>query len=167
MKRLVLIFVLAVTGCAHSLERPIARDELVGVYANGDPFWPRSLDLNSDGTFAYRQLTDVIGADGSFEGSWGLSGKWRFVTPDRVELATAMQKEPVLVFARRSKRSGIAILEPDLFPAILREWADDAGFGYLRKSGVKKPNQTPEPTPTAVTPRADARVAPAAVVAHL
>ena len=31
----------------------------------------------------------------------------------------------------------------------------------------KKPNQTPEPTPTAVTPRADARVAPSAVVAHL
>jgi hypothetical protein len=31
----------------------------------------------------------------------------------------------------------------------------------------KEPNQTPEPTPTSVTPRADARVAPAAVVAHL
>ena len=31
----------------------------------------------------------------------------------------------------------------------------------------KKPNQSPEPTTTAVTPRADARVAPAAVAAHL
>jgi len=31
----------------------------------------------------------------------------------------------------------------------------------------EKPNQPPEPTTTAVTPRADARVAPAAVVAHL
>ena len=30
-----------------------------------------------------------------------------------------------------------------------------------------RPNQAPEPTRTAVTPRADARVAPAAVVAHL
>ena len=30
-----------------------------------------------------------------------------------------------------------------------------------------KPNQTPEPTTPSVTPRADARVAPAAVVAHL
>jgi hypothetical protein len=29
------------------------------------------------------------------------------------------------------------------------------------------PNQSPEPTPTSVTPRAYARVAPAAVVAHL
>jgi hypothetical protein len=29
------------------------------------------------------------------------------------------------------------------------------------------PNKAPEPTPTAVTPRACARVAPAAVVAHL
>jgi len=32
---------------------------------------------------------------------------------------------------------------------------------------VRKPNQSPEPTTTAVTPRACARVAPAAVVAHL
>ena len=30
-----------------------------------------------------------------------------------------------------------------------------------------EPNQAPEPTTTAVTPRADARVAPAAVAAHL
>ena len=34
-------------------------------------------------------------------------------------------------------------------------------------SNEKRANQTPEPTPTSVTPRADARVAPAAVVAHL
>jgi len=32
---------------------------------------------------------------------------------------------------------------------------------------MNAPNQAPEPTPTAVTPRADARVAPAAVAAHL
>ncbi len=32
---------------------------------------------------------------------------------------------------------------------------------------IRKPNQALEPTPTAVTPRADARVAPAAGVAHL
>jgi hypothetical protein len=31
----------------------------------------------------------------------------------------------------------------------------------------KRPNQTPEPTPLAVTPRACARVAPSSVVAHL
>ncbi len=31
----------------------------------------------------------------------------------------------------------------------------------------RKPNKTPEPTPGSVTPRADARVAPAPVVAHL
>lgn len=32
---------------------------------------------------------------------------------------------------------------------------------------TRQPNNAPEPTTTAVTPRADARVAPAAVVAHL
>jgi hypothetical protein len=32
---------------------------------------------------------------------------------------------------------------------------------------IKEPNQALEPTTTAVTPRADARVAPSAVVAHL
>jgi GNAT superfamily N-acetyltransferase len=39
------------------------------------------------------------------------------------------------------------------------------GFSFLIKT--KEANQAPEPTTTAVTPRADARVAPAAVVAHL
>ena len=34
-------------------------------------------------------------------------------------------------------------------------------------SRVRWPNKALEPTPTSVTPRADARVAPAAVVAHL
>jgi len=42
---------------------------------------------------------------------------------------------------------------------------------YLRKAlsefEREVPNQTPEPTPTAVTPRAFARGAPSAVVAHL
>ena len=32
---------------------------------------------------------------------------------------------------------------------------------------TKRPNKAPEPTPGSVTPRADARVAPAPVVAHL
>jgi hypothetical protein len=37
----------------------------------------------------------------------------------------------------------------------------------LTQMKEKKPNQALEPTPIAVTPRADARVAPATVVAHL
>jgi hypothetical protein len=78
-------------------------------------------------------MTDMIDADGRFEGSWGFSGSWRFVPPDRVELSTDAQEEPVLVFARRSRTSKIAILEPDLYPTILAEWADEGGFGYLRK----------------------------------
>ena len=43
-------------------------------------------------------------------------------------------------------------------------------FGALAcelESVSAPPNKAPEPTPTAVTPRAGARVAPAAVVAHL
>ena len=78
-------------------------------------------------------MTDMIDADGRFEGSWSFSGSWRFVPPDRVELSTDTQEEPVLVFARRSRTSKIAILEPDLYPTILAEWSDEGGFGYLRK----------------------------------
>ncbi len=43
-------------------------------------------------------------------------------------------------------------------------------LGFVDRSAIlrkKTPNQALEPTPTAVTPRADARVAPAAGVAHL
>ncbi len=36
-----------------------------------------------------------------------------------------------------------------------------------RRPMTPEPNKAPEPTPTSVTPRADARVAPAPVVAHL
>ncbi len=36
-----------------------------------------------------------------------------------------------------------------------------------RKMKTTEPNQALEPTPIAVTPRADARVAPATAVAHL
>jgi hypothetical protein len=40
-------------------------------------------------------------------------------------------------------------------------------WDFIPYDSIKTPNQALEPTPTAVTPRADARVAPAAGVAHL
>jgi hypothetical protein len=49
----------------------------------------------------------------------------------------------ITIFSRRSER-----------PIILR-------------SATRRPNQSPEPTALSVTPRADARVAPASTVAHL
>jgi hypothetical protein len=54
----------------------------------------------------------------------------------------------------------------DLYERLLSEHLDEA----MRKNnfkGVKRPNQPPEPTVMSVTPRADARVAPATTVAHL
>jgi hypothetical protein len=46
--------------------------------------------------------------------------------------------------------------------------AMDALLGHgIRSRKRMKANQTLEPTTTAVTPRADARVAPSVVVAHL
>ena len=53
---------------------------------------------------------------------------------------------------------GIALLS---FASVVLLWLQQRG------SEDKKPNQAPEPTTTAVTIRADARLAPAAVVAHL
>ncbi len=40
-------------------------------------------------------------------------------------------------------------------------------FGPVFPIPYNQPNKAPEPTITSVTPRADARVAPAALVAHL
>jgi hypothetical protein len=43
----------------------------------------------------------------------------------------------------------------------------DESFAYFNLASHKEPNQTPEPTPLLVTIRADARLAPSSVVAHL
>ena len=43
----------------------------------------------------------------------------------------------------------------------------EANHEAMTAVGSFSPNQTPEPTATLVTPRADARVAPSAAVAHL
>ena len=53
---------------------------------------------------------------------------------------------------------GIAVLS---FTAVVMLWLP------IGSAAKHEPNQSSEPTPTSVTPRADARVAPAAVAAHL
>ena len=113
-----------------------------------------------------------------FEGSWGVIGRWSFLPPDRIEMLPDGKPGRIEVFVRM-RGDQIAILEPDLFPDILKTWKPDGSLRYLRK---QKPNKAPEPTPGSVTPRASLRViepkqkytnrnpargAPAPSVAHL
>jgi len=48
------------------------REELIGEFWNGDPFWPRYLRLGRDSNFEYSQMTDVLveneAGDYEFEG---------------------------------------------------------------------------------------------------
>ena len=58
-------------------------------------------------------------------------------------------------------------VETFLVPAAIARVSHSGHLSIFRLSEVKRPNQTPEPTTTLVTPRAGARVAPSVVVAHL
>ncbi len=114
-----------VCGCAH-LERPLTPTSIAGSYSNHDGFWPRTLALHTDGSFTYDQLTDVLQEkkDGSmvFEGSWGMRGSWSFQPPDRIELISQPRKDRVTIFVRRNSAGRIALLEPNLYPDILKTW---------------------------------------------
>lgn len=135
------------SGCVHV---SVSEHDLAGSYTNSDGYWPRSLDLRQDGTFAYDQLTDVIkeAKDGTAvsEGSWGLRGHWRFLPPDRVELAADGKPAKVVLFVRTYSAGKIAILEPDLFPDILNTWSPDRVLRFLKKR-EQEPNQLPDPMP--------------------
>jgi hypothetical protein len=145
--RSALLLVVMLCGCAHPAIRTDEVSRLAGTYQNGDGFWPRWIELNADGTFSYSQITDNLkqASDGAFvfEGGWGLSGKWTFHRPDKIELSANGRPEKITVFVRRSTKYEFVILEPDLFPDILSRWRDDGSWGYLKK---QKPNKAPEPT---------------------
>ena len=172
------LIVLLICGCVQFPLSRIGETDLIGSYSNGDGFWPRSLELRADRTFSYHQLTDVIAQqkDGSmvFEGSWGVIGRWTFLPPDRIEMLPDGKPGRIEVFVRMHRGDQVAILEPDLFPDILKTWKPDGSLRYLKK---QKPNKAPEPTTGPVTSRADgitemvasrkARLAPGPVVAHL
>jgi hypothetical protein len=152
--RFVALILLLCVGCSHVVTPRIEPSRLPGVYANGDGFWPRWLELKEDRTFSYTQMTDVIemvSADQFVtKGGWTLSGQWTFFPPDRIEMTTSGSPPKISVFVRPSAKHELAILEPDLFSDILRRWKDDGSLRYLKK----KPNQALEPTRGAVTPHA-------------
>jgi len=70
----------------------------------------------------------------------------------------------VVSVTRRSKQQSCE--HQDLVVASVRTRCEN-GFEKLSDRPMPEPNQSPEPTTTAVTIRAAARLAPAAVVAHL
>jgi hypothetical protein len=70
-------------------------------------------------------------------------------------------------FAEESSRSMVSLMQE--IDGGVAEWllVDDETFKRMEDKKRKQPNQALEPTPIAVTPRADARVAPSTAVAHL
>jgi hypothetical protein len=135
---------LAILGCAGCVQfGHVGEKTLVGSYWNGDGFCPRTLELRADGSFDYDQLTDLIkeGKDGVgvFEGSWGIRGRWRLIPPDRIEMTSDKSAQKIGVFVRTYSGGKIAILEPDLFPDILKVWTPAESVYFLRKRS-KAPN---------------------------
>jgi len=65
---------------------------------------------------------------------------------------------------RRSRQQGCE--HQDLVVASVRT-RNENGFSIFADRSMPEPNQSPEPTTTSVTIRAAARLAPAAVAAHL
>lgn len=94
-------------------------------------------------------------------------GKARAVAADK----SLLVEPPPEVRTLRSSRSGVFEVPPQLRVWDFKNSRIDAGPLFLAPLRTphtkKKPNQVSEPTPTSVTPRADARVTPAAVVTHL
>ena len=142
---------LLIAGCMNYSQAPLSERDLVGVFENGDGFWPRTLELNEDRSFSYIQMTDVweLVSEDTFtmKGGWEFRGTWSFIPPDRIELATNRTPERIVVYVRRAPRSDIAILEPDLFEDILATWKDDGSLRYLKKT-KQSPNREAEPTAT-------------------
>jgi len=124
--RLCVVIALIFCGCAQ-LDQPLTATSIASEYSNHDAFWPRTLTLHKDGTFTYHQLTDVLQEkkDGTmlFEGSWGMSGTWSFQPPDRVELVAAPRKDRFTILIRRDSAGKIVMLEPNLYPDILKTWS--------------------------------------------
>lgn len=136
-----MLLVLLTCGCAHVQTTRITPGSLVGHYSTGDAFWPRSLDLRADGTFAYEQLTDLLTLqeDGSvvFENSWGVAGRWSLLPPDRIAMIPDGKPERIEVYIRIHHGDQIVILEPELFPDILETWKSSDSTQYLKQ---QKPN---------------------------
>ena len=101
--------------------------------------------------------------------------------PERVSVAEFKREYEMVGMPQTMKdveflgvRDGRAFLKIRSMPLVGSKWKERVTYvelkeldAALRESLEKKPNKAPEPTPPSVTPRADARVAPAGVVAHL
>ncbi len=81
------------------------------------------------------------------------------------DLTKSEKKIPALAGAVKDRRFKIIFSGPR-FDSDDQDKLVIIGFQWLQEE-KKKPNQSSEPTPPPVTPRADARVAPAGSVAHL
>jgi hypothetical protein len=97
---------------------------------------------------------------------WTNVGDWKVTDKGLVVVTCPLLQAPVFfAFVRQGDKEGmLRVSSADERPPLRM---DKMTFHNSLYHKVKSPNQALEPTPTAVTPRADARVAPAAGVAHL
>jgi hypothetical protein len=137
---------------------PDLRLDFVGAYqAEHAVDTVENLALQADGRFVYDYLA-IFGQSARYEGRWEVRDSLIvLIATDTVgkEVEFPLQifrrsSDLALIFSQESYQTRAKMLLPD---------------SYRRIS--KTPNKALEPTPGSVTPRADARVAPAPVVAHL
>jgi hypothetical protein len=136
MKSLLLLTVFF-AGCAGLEFETISEDQFFGEYWNGNPFWPRTLELTEDRRFDYNQMTDIVNQDENgnmvFEGSWGISGTWSFFLPDRIILTRDSGPPQIEVVVRIHPNSRLSILEPELYPGIIETWTGETDLRVLTK----------------------------------
>ncbi|ATC63016.1 hypothetical protein CMV30_03015 [Nibricoccus aquaticus] len=103
-----------------------------------------------------------LGDPKSIDTARSLPPKYRSI-PVRPDILTAD--------AQTEYQSWTAILDPQTrllwIQIIYPDWSGDHSGTAPQPRQKKEPNQTLQPTPTSVTPRADARVAPSNAVPHL
>jgi hypothetical protein len=161
MKAFVAILFLGLTIC----ELYAREESAAGVYRSEVGIYSLTLSLLSNGNYLARWDAD-IGSNGSASGSWTLVAGEVRVVPKKEE-GHPMTGYLRVLLLREFEGRKVSLRKEDAAH-------EKNPFFYLY---LQKPNKAPEPTPTAVTSRADrfsectivrkARLAPAAVVAHL
>lgn len=112
-------------GCVHSGSAPLTVARIAGSFATHDLLWSRTLQLHPDGSFSFYQLAKDLGNKGdtiSFAESWGVSGQWTFVPPDRIDLVSASRSFTATIYVRLDSKGRTELLQVDQLPTILKAW---------------------------------------------
>lgn len=115
-------------GCAHSGSAPVPESRIAGTYISRDLFWTRTLRLEADRTFSFYQLSTSSrksrdeAAQIRLDENWGVSGRWVFHPPDRLEFVSAQRTSRTSIRVRVDPAGRVELDGLDSLPGILKAW---------------------------------------------